>query len=86
MPRRIYETAFIISAVVLVVLVGMANCLQGTPFISALKCDYTYTSGDLIVKAIATAIFLIFLGLLFGPIAAAIIHPSASEARNRTNP
>lgn len=75
MSRRLYELAFIGSAVVLVALVGVVNCLQGTPFVGALKCDYGYTSGDFAVKAIATVIFLVFVVLLLGPIAATLLRP-----------
>jgi len=86
MPRRLYETTFIISAVGLVVLAGIVNCLQGTPFVAALKCSYSYTSSDLVVKIIATIIFLLFLGLLLGPIAATLIHLPPKKERNRNRP
>jgi len=79
MPRHLYEVAFIASAVVLVAMVGLVNCLQGTPFIGALKCDYSYTSADLVVKTIATVILLLFVGLLLGPIAATLIHPTVKK-------
>jgi len=85
MPRHIYEMAFITSAVVLVALVGVLNCLQGTPFVGALKCDYSYTSGNFIVKAIATVIFLLFLGLLLGPVAATLLHPSVKGTKSKPN-
>lgn len=74
-----------ILAVALVALVGMVNCLQGTPFVGALKCNFTYTSGDLIVKATATVILLLFIGLLLGPVAAAIVHPTRTKGRTPTN-
>ncbi|HYB85066.1 MAG TPA: hypothetical protein VED86_07025 [archaeon] len=82
MPRHLYEIAFIGSAVILVALVGVVNCLQGTPFVGALKCDYGYTSGDLVVKAIAIAIFLAFVGLLLGPVAATLLHPVKKGQEN----
>ena len=85
MPRRIYDITFMILAVALVALVGMVNCLQGTPFVGALKCNFTYTSGDLIVKATATVILLLFIGLLLGPVAAAIVHPTRTKGRTSTN-
>jgi len=85
MPRRIYDITFMILAVALVALVGMINCLQGTPFVGALKCNFTYTSGDLIVKATATVILLLFIGLLLGPVAAAIVHPTRTKGRTPTN-
>jgi len=85
MPRRIYDITFMILAVALVALVGMVNCLQGTPFVGALKCNFTYTSGDLIVKATATVILLLFIGLLLGPVAAAIVHPTRTKGRTPTN-
>ena len=79
MFRRLYEIAFIAGAFVLVALVGAVNCLQGTPFVGALKCDYSYTSGDLIVKGIAALILMVFLALLLGPVAATLLHPSAKK-------
>jgi len=85
MPRRIYDITFMILAVALVALVGMVNCLQGTPFVGALKCNFTYASGDLIVKATATVILLLFIGLLLGPVAAAIVHPTRTKGRTPTN-
>ena len=85
MPRRIYDITFMILAVALVALVGMINCLQGTPFVGALKCNFTYTSGDLIVKATATVILLLFIGLLLGPVAAAIVHPARTKGRTPTS-
>lgn len=84
MSRHLYEIGFIASAVVLVALVGLVNCLQGTPFVGALKCDYSYTSGDLIVKVIATVILLLFLGLLLAPVAATLLRPSAKKGQTRT--
>jgi hypothetical protein len=85
MPRRIYDITFMMLAVALVALVGMVNCLQGTPFVGALKCNFSYTSGDLIVKATATVILLLFIGLLLGPVAAAIVHPTRTKGRTPTN-
>jgi NADH:ubiquinone oxidoreductase subunit 6 (subunit J) len=73
MPRRLFEAAFIASAILLVALVGAVNCLQGTFFVGGLKCQLNYTSSDLTIKALATLIFLIFLGLLVGPIVLTLI-------------
>ena len=81
MTRRFYEIAFIISAIVLVALVGLVNCLQGTTFVGGLKCSFGYTSSDLIVKVIATVIFLLFLALLLGPVVATIIQPLRAKRR-----
>ena len=80
MQRKTYETLFLASTIILVGLVASINCLQGTPFVgwyggTALKCPYSLTSGDIIVKVGTGAIFALFLGLLFGPIVAAILHP-----------
>jgi hypothetical protein len=86
MPQRLYEITFIGSAVALVALVGIVNCLQGTPFIGAMKCSYTFTSADLIVKILATIIFLLLVGLLLGPIAITLIHPPAKKEQKTTNP
>ncbi len=86
MPRRLYEIGFIASAVALVALVGVVNCLQGTPFVGALKCNYAYTSGDLIVKILGTAILLVFLGLLLGPVVATILHVPQKKKQNPTKP
>ena len=72
--ERIYETLFIASAIVLVGLVLGLNCLQGTPFIGGLKCSYALTSSDTIIKVGATAIFVLFLALLLGPILASILR------------
>ena len=79
LSRHLYEIAFMAAAVLLVALVGAVNCLQGTPFIASMKCNYSYTSGDFAVKAIASVIFLLFVGLIFGPIAAAVLHPVTKE-------
>jgi hypothetical protein len=86
MPRRLYEITFIGSAVALVALVGIVNCLQGTPFIGAMKCSYTFTSADSIVKILASIIFLLFLGLLLGPVAATIIHLPSKKEQKTINP
>ena len=83
MARRMFEVAFIGSAVLLVVLVGAVNCLQGTVFVGGLKCSLNYTSSDLMVKIIATLIFLIFIGLLLGPVAMTLIQPFRGK---RTKP
>lgn len=77
--QRLFEIGFIISAVALVALVGAVNCLQGTPFVGALKCGYSFTSADLVVKIIATAIFLLFTALLLGPIALTLIQPNRAK-------
>ena len=86
MSRRLYEIAFIISAIILVALVGLVNCLQGTTFVGGLKCSYSYTSSDLAVKVIATAIFLLFLALLLGPVVATVIRPLRSKGRKPHRP
>lgn len=78
-PRHLYEIAFLAASVLLVALVGAVNCLQGTPFIASMKCNYSYTSGDFAVKAIASFIFLLFVGLIVGPVAAAVLHPATKE-------
>jgi hypothetical protein len=81
MTRRFFEVVFIALAVALVVLVGVLNCLQGTPFMGGLKCDYSFTSSDLIVKVLATVVLLLFLGLILGPVAATIIRPKREKQR-----
>jgi len=86
MKRRIFEIAFICSAVALVGLVGLLNCLQGTPFLGGLKCNYALTSNDLVIKAGATAVFLLFLALLLGPVLATIIQPRLNKNQNRSRP
>ena len=86
MLRRLYEITFISSAIALVVLLGIVNCLQGTPFVGALKCSYAFTSADTIVKALSTIIFLLFAGLLLGPVAATMIHFPAKKDRNHSEP
>jgi hypothetical protein len=83
MNHRIYEIAFICSAIALVILVGLLNCLQGTPFLGGLKCNYTLTSGDLVIKIGATAFFLLFLALLLGPVLATLIQPHLTKHQKR---
>jgi len=51
-----------------------------------LKCNYAYTSGDLIVKILGTAILLVFLGLLLGPVVATILHVPQKKKQNPTKP
>ena len=75
MERKMYERLFLASAAALFALVIALNCLQGTPFIGGAACPYQLTSSSIIVKIGAAAIFVLFLGLLFGPILAAILHP-----------
>jgi hypothetical protein len=84
MKRRIFEIAFVCSAVALVSLVGLLNCLQGTPFLGGLKCSYALTSSDLVIKLGATAVFLLFLALLLGPVFATIIQPRLNKDQNRS--
>ena len=74
-----YERLFLASAVALFALVLLLNCLQGTPFIGGAACPYQLTSSSIIIKIGAAAIFALFLGLLFGPILAAILHPRTSK-------
>ena len=86
MPKHLYEILFVTSAVALVALVGVVNCLQGTPFVGALKCGYDYTSGDFLVKVIGTVVFLLFLGLVLGPVAVTLLHPSDKKEQNQSKP
>jgi hypothetical protein len=81
MPRRYFEVVFIALAIALVALVGVLNCLQGTPFMAGSKCDYNLTSSDLIIKVIATLVFLLFLGLILGPVAATMLQPKREKQR-----
>jgi hypothetical protein len=83
MKRRIFEIAFICLAIALVSLVGLLNCLQGTPFLGGLKCSYALTSNDLVIKLGATAVFLLFVALLLGPILATLIQPHLNKHQNR---
>lgn len=85
MERKTYDRLFIASAIILVGLVVSLNCLQGTPFIAGLKCDYALTSSDTIIKVGAATIFALFLALLLGPILAAIVHQQRTE-KTPTNP
>ena len=81
MTRRLFEVVFIALAIALVALVGVLNCLQGTPFMGGSKCDYSYNSSDLLVQVIATIILLLFLGLILGPVAATVIRPMREKQR-----
>jgi hypothetical protein len=74
MARRLFETVFIALAVLLVILVGLLNCLQGTPFLGGSRCNLDYTSSDFLIKAIATGVFLLFVALILGPVAAAFLE------------
>jgi hypothetical protein len=89
MPRRNFDIAFIASAIALVGLVGMLNCLQGTPFFflssSGLKCPYALTSSDALVKAGAAAVFILFVALLLGPVLAALIQPHRARESNSSS-
>ncbi|HYB66704.1 MAG TPA: hypothetical protein VEC43_00130 [Candidatus Acidoferrales bacterium] len=84
MNHRIFEIAFICSAIALVGLVGLLNCLQGTPFLGGLKCNYTLTSNDLVIKLGASAVFLLFLALLLGPVLATIVQPRVNKHQKRS--
>jgi hypothetical protein len=84
MKRRLFEIGFVGSAIVLVGLVGLLNCLQGTPFLGGLKCNYALTSSDLVIKLGATAVFLLFLALLLGPVLATLIQPHLNKHPNRS--
>ncbi|HUK49448.1 MAG TPA: hypothetical protein VLV18_00310 [Terriglobales bacterium] len=86
MEHRVYERLFLASAVALFAFVILLNCLQGTPFIGGLACPYQLTSSSIIIKIGATAIFALFLGLLFGPILAAILHPKTTHKTTTTTP
>jgi hypothetical protein len=74
MARRFFEIVFIALAILLVALVGALNCLQGTPFMGGSKCPYTYLSTDSLVKVLATVVFVLFVGLILGPVAAAVFQ------------
>ncbi len=41
-----------------------------------LQCNYQLTSNDSTVKAGGTAIFILFVGLLFGPVLAVLARPA----------
>jgi hypothetical protein len=83
--RRLYEILFISLAILLVVFVGLLNCLQGTVFAGGLKCNLEYTSSDLVVKILATVIFVLFLGLIFGPIGAVVIQSIRGKPTKTTH-
>jgi hypothetical protein len=81
MSRRLFEILFIASAIILVALIGLLNCLQGTPLLGGFRCNLSYTSNDLIIKLIATVVFLLFVGLILGPIAVTVIRPVTANAK-----
>jgi len=71
----ILETAFMVTGIALVLLLVGLNCLQGSAgskLFGILECDYGLTSADFRVKIGATAAFVLFLALLFGPILAVL--------------
>ena len=72
---RILEASFFLTAIVLVILVVGLSCLEGATglkLIGFLQCDYGLTSADVRVKVGATAVFVLLLALLFGPILAVL--------------
>lgn len=78
MSVRILWTLFFATVIVLVILVVGLNCLQtAVPLrlFGVLECNYGLTSSDVRVKAGGIATFLLFLVLVFSPIAAALGRP-----------
>lgn len=82
MSLRILWASFFATVIVLVVLVVGLNCLQ-TPaplrLFGFLECSYGFTSSDFRVKVGATTAFVLFLVLVFSPIAAALGQPSLTR-------
>ncbi len=75
---RILWTLFFTTVIVLVILVVGLNCLQtavALRLFGVLECNYGLTSSDFRIKAGGIAIFLLFLVLVFSPIAAALGRP-----------
>jgi hypothetical protein len=78
---------FLTLGIALVVLVVGLDCLQGSSGIKLfgiLECNYGLTSTDFRVKIGATAIFALFLALLFGPIVA-VLRRSKRTRRSKTS-
>jgi len=85
---HIFEALFFSTVVALVVLVVGLNCLQGAAglkLFGILQCDYGLTSTDPRVKIGATAIFVLFLVLLFGPILVVLRRPKRIRQTKRSH-
>lgn len=82
--KNLAWTIFLTLGIALVVLVVGLDCLQGSSIIklfgrTILECNYGLTSTDFRVKMGATAIFALFLALLFGPIVAVLRRPERTR-------
>ena len=85
---HILEALFFSTVVALVVLVVGLNCLQGAAglkLFGILQCDYGLTSADPRVKVGATAILVLFLALLFGPIFVVLRRPGRIRRSKRSH-
>lgn len=86
----IVEGLFLATVIVLVVLVLGLDCMQGSAglrLLGIIRCDYGLTSADLAVKALATTVLVLFLGLIFGPILAVVKEARGirrSKSRDRS--
>jgi len=84
----VLETAFMVTGIALVLLLVGLNCLQGSAgskLFGILECDYGLTSADFRVKIGATAAFVLFLALLFGPILAVLRRSGRIERSKRSD-
>ncbi len=82
MSLRILWALFFATVIVLVVLVVGLNCLQTAAplrLFGVLECSYGLTSSDFRVKVGATTAFVLFLVLVFSPIAAILGQPSLTR-------
>ncbi len=87
MSPRFLEFTFLGIVVVLVALVAGLNCFQGTlaaRILGVLQCNYGLGSDDFRIKAGAGAILILFLGLIFGPIVAAVGRPQDAGRSRRS--
>ncbi len=87
MSARILAASIFAMAIALVGLVIGLNCMQGAAplkLLGVLECKSGLTSSDFRVKAGATAVFVLFLALLFGPVVAALESPRGLRRSGRS--
>ncbi len=82
---QIIEGLFFAIVIVLVGLILGLNCLQGAgvKLLGLLECNYSFTSADFRVKVTATALLVLFIALIFGPILAVLRRPRGLRRSRR---
>ena len=70
------------GAIALVILVLVTSCLNGSSvarMFGLIQCNYQLTSNDSTVKIGGSAVFILFVGLLFGPVLAVLARPAKAS-------